>query len=232
MDFNEDGVAMVTGAASDLGRAFCRQLAARGARIVAVDRVPPGELAAGLGDLAGVYPLGADLTCVEGVTRALEALRQRGPLQMLVNAAVRPLDGGFTRLPVQCQRDAMDAGCGAMVTLCRAAVPFMLERGGGAIVNVSALESLVDTAGSPVAAACGAFVNRFCAGLQAELAGTPVSVQALCVPGPGAAQPLAAEDVARASLAALDGEQVLVVPGEGNRAQARKALERLARLFG
>ena len=237
-------VAMVTGASSGMGADFCRQLAGRCDRIIAVarrgDRLQ--ALADELADQVEVYTVAADLNTVEGVTRALEALRQRGPLDYLVNNAGFSTYGLFADLDIQGQRDMVGLHVDATISLCRAAIPFMRERGGGHIINVSSIGAFLPGRGLAVYGATKAFLNFYSLALQAELAGTGIAVQALC---PGythsefhqalqgfdkgqvpAQMWMESAEVVAASLAALDSGKVLVVPGEGNLELARTGVRR------
>ncbi|MEQ8517109.1 MAG: SDR family NAD(P)-dependent oxidoreductase, partial [Chromatocurvus sp.] len=86
----ETATVMVTGASSGLGEDYLRQLAPRCGRIIAVarrvDRL--ASLAEALApERAEILPLQADLTTLEGQARAVECIRQQGPLGMLVNNA-------------------------------------------------------------------------------------------------------------------------------------------------
>ena len=80
-------IALVTGASSGLGEEFCRQLAGRCDVIIAVAR--RGErlraLQQELANLAEVHVVEADLLTVEGVAHTMEMLRQKGPVDILVN---------------------------------------------------------------------------------------------------------------------------------------------------
>ena len=237
--------ALVTGASSGLGAEFCRQLAPRCDVIIAVAR--RGErLAALAGELeteARLEQVVADLTGIEGVARTLEALRQKGPVDYLVNNAGFSTFGDFAANDIQDQRAMVSLHCDAAITLCRAAIPFMRERGGGHIINVSSVGAFLPGKGLAVYGATKAFLNYYSLALQAELAGTGIRVQALC-PGyirTGFHDEMAAEgfdrsripadmwseapEVVARSLAALDGDDVLVVPGEGNLALARLGLQ-------
>lgn len=243
--------AMVTGASAGLGAEFCRQLAGRCDRIIAVarrrDRLE--TLAAELGDRAELVPVEADLRSVEGVARSLETLRQRGPVDYLVNNAGFGAFGNFADQPVDSQRDMVSLHADAAITLCRAAIPFMRELGGGHIINVSALGAMLPRGGVAVYGATKAFLCHFSLALQEELAGSGIEVQALCpgytrtefhreirpedldlsrLAGASWSDP---PEVVAASLAALGTGRVLVVVGEGNLALARRGLEGvLARL--
>ena len=237
-------VAMVTGASAGMGADFCRQLAGRCDVIIAVARRAERlqALAAELAGKVEVHPLEADLNTVEGVTRALEALRQQGPVDYLVNNAGFSTFGQFADLDIQGQRDMVNLHVDATISLCRAAIPFMRERGGGYIINVSSVGAFLPGRGLAVYGATKVFLNYFSQALQAELEGTGIAVQALC---PGythtefheplqgfdksqvpASMWMDSAEVVSASLAALGSGRVLVVPGEGNLELARKGLQR------
>jgi short-subunit dehydrogenase len=237
--------ALVTGASSGLGAEFCRHLADRCDVIIAVarrmDRLQ--ELASELAGSVEIHCLAADLDTVEGVAKAMEAIRQKGPVDYLVNSAGFSTYGHFADLPIQSQRDMMSVHIDATMTLCRAAIPFMQELGGGAIINVSSLGAFLPGKGLAAYGAAKAFLNYFSQALQEELSGTGIEVQALC---PGYIRTefhdsmerqgfdrsripqemwMNADEVVTASLQALGSSQVLVVPGEANQEYARLGLQ-------
>lgn len=239
-------IALVTGASSGLGAEFCRQLADRCEVIIAVarrgDRLQ--ALAAELAGRAELQPVVADLAGVEGVVRATEALRQRGPVDYLVNNAGMSTFGRFGDLSIDSQQHMVRLHIDAALGLCRAAIPFMRERGGGYIINVSSIGAFLPLRNVAVYGATKAFLNHFSLALQDELAGTGIRVQALC---PGYvrteiheamthegfdrsripdAQWMEAGPVVAASLGALDRDGVVVVPGADNLALARQSLGR------
>ena len=237
--------ALVTGASAGMGAEFCRQLAERCDVIIAVarrrDRLE--QLRQELAGRVEVHPIEADLNTVEGLARAMEALRQLGPVDYLVNNAGFSTFGDFSDQQIQTQRDMVSLHIDATITLCRAAVPFMRERGGGHIINVSSIGAFLPSRGLAVYGATKAFLNFFSQSLQLELAGTGIEVQALC---PGythtefhaeieqtgfdksrvpADMWMDADAVVAASLAALGSATVLVVPGETNVGFARMGLQ-------
>jgi short-subunit dehydrogenase len=239
--------ALVTGASAGLGVDFCRQLAERCDVIIAVARRRERleQLAEELSGRAEVHPVGADLTTVEGVARTMEALRQQGPVDYLVNNAGFGTFGAFPDLGIEGQREMVSLHIDASITLCRAAIPFMRERGRGYIINVSSVGAFLPSAGIAVYGASKAFLNFFSLALQAELEGSGIEVQALC---PGYTHTdfhldlerqgfskgqvpqqmwMEASDVVAASLAALGSGRVLVVPGERNLELARAGCQRL-----
>jgi NAD(P)-dependent dehydrogenase (short-subunit alcohol dehydrogenase family) len=131
-------VAVVTGAAQGIGKALADGLAGEGARIVVADLRGAEEAAAAYPDGVG---LTVDVSDEDAVQRMVdETLERCGSLDVLVNNAglyasleMRP----FTEIPLDEWRLVMDVNVASMFLTCRAAVPAMSERGGGAIVNIS-----------------------------------------------------------------------------------------------
>ncbi|MCP5131686.1 MAG: SDR family NAD(P)-dependent oxidoreductase [Pseudomonadales bacterium] len=239
--------ALVTGASAGLGAEFCRQLADRCDVIIAVARRAERlqALRSELADRVELHPIEADLNSVEGVARTMEAMRQLGPVDYLVNNAGFSTYGYFADLDIDGSRDMVSLHIDASMTLCRAAVPFMRERGRGYIINLSSIGAFLPGKGLAVYGASKAFLNFFSLALQAELEGTGIEVQALC---PGythtefhqeieqqgfdkslipAGMWMQADAVVAASLAALGSGKVLVVPGEQNLKLARAGCQQL-----
>ncbi len=240
-------IALVTGASSGLGAAFCRALAPRCKRIVAVAR--RGEaldaLAEELKGETEVVPIVADLASVEGVARTMEALRQRGVVTILVNNAGFGSHGAFAQSSIGDQQGMVNVHIDASLSLSRAALPFMRELGRGAIINLGSVTALAPLAGTAVYAATKAFLVNYSLALQEEERAYGIKVQCLC---PGLVRSefhatpafadfnlgglpdeawLEADAVVSASLAALEkGAGVIVVPGEGNRQMALAGLQR------
>ena len=238
-------IALVTGASAGLGAEFCRQLAPRCDVIIGVarrgDRL--AELAQELAGSVEFHVLEADLNSIEGVARTMETLRQKGPVDYLVNNAGFSTYGNFENLQIDTQRDMVGLHIDATITLCRAAVPYMRERGGGHIINVSSLGAFLPGKGLAVYGATKAFLNYFSQALHTELLGSGIEVQALCpgyihtefhleieasgfdksrVPEEFWMQP---QEVVRISLDALGSGKVLVVPGQGNQTLAASGLQ-------
>lgn len=237
--------ALVTGASAGLGAEFCRQLATRCELVIGVarrgDRL--AELAGQLPGEVEFHALEADLNSVEGVARTMETLRQQGPVDYLVNNAGFSTFGQFADLPIDSQRDMVSLHIDTTITLCKAAIPFMCELGGGHIINVSSMGAFLPGKGLAVYGATKSFLNYYSQALQAELAGTGIEVQALC---PGYIHTefhaemqdqgfdkgripeemwMTPGEVVTASLASLGSGRILVVPGEGNQSLAKMGLQ-------
>ena len=134
----EGKVAVVTGAAQGIGRALADGLAAEGARIVVADLRGAEEAAASYPDGVG---LTVDVADEDDVARLVsETVERCGGLDVLVNNAglYASLEmRAFTEIPLEEWRRVMDVNVASMFLTCRAAVPALRERGGGAIVNIS-----------------------------------------------------------------------------------------------
>ena len=243
----EQMTALVTGASSGIGEAYCRALASRCKRIIAVAR-RDDRLQALVGDLAGqceVIPVVADLATLEGVTRTVEAMRQRGPVHCLVNNAGFSTLGPLEHSDIEDELAMVRVHVDATVSLCRAAIPFMREAGGGYLINVASVGAFLEMRSTAVYGACKAFMVSLSRSLQEEVSSAAISVQCLC---PGMTrteihdQPAFAgfdksqipeemwmevEPVVAASLEALDSGRVVVVPGELNRSLVRDGVRRL-----
>jgi short-subunit dehydrogenase/ubiquinone/menaquinone biosynthesis C-methylase UbiE/uncharacterized protein YbaR (Trm112 family) len=232
--------ALVTGASSGLGAAYAEKLSALGYDLVLTAR--RGErLKALANDLQRRYVvrteyITADLSTDEGIRRVEARIHELGTVDFLVNNAGFAILGDFAETPIEQHLALINCHDIASVRFCRAALPGMISRGYGAIVNVSSLGGLVPKAKDVTYCASKAFLIMFSKALQRELVDTQVHVQALC---PGFIlsefhdQPQYAayrikqripawlwmkpEAVAEASLRALGEGQVEYIPGVHNR---------------
>ncbi|WP_413459284.1 SDR family oxidoreductase [Herbaspirillum huttiense] len=158
----ENAVVLVTGANRGLGLEFARQALERGAK-----RVYAGARDASSVKLAGVKPIQLDVTKREDVLAAAEKI---GDLTILINNAGIAQTGGFVPANAQAQlQDHLNTNLFGMLNLSQAFAPILARNGGGAIINMLSLLSLVNT---PVLgtygvskAAAWAFTN----GLRQEL---------------------------------------------------------------
>ena len=148
-----DKIALVTGAGHPLGMgaATCRVLAAQGAEVVATD-LDLGGNAAGLEELvASINENGGKAShCFLNVTddhsiaeafRDLDA-RHHGLDIVFNNAGLGRGVGPFLEIEDQEWDDIWAVNVMGMVRCCRAAIPFMIKRGGGSIINNASLAGL------------------------------------------------------------------------------------------
>jgi NAD(P)-dependent dehydrogenase (short-subunit alcohol dehydrogenase family) len=144
-------VAFVTGAGRGIGRALCREFAARGAAGIVVADLD-GDLARATAAELGGYGIQcdvADAAAVQGAVAAAEA--QFGRLDILVSnagfgAKELDLDNALAAPDVTWQR-MWEVHVMAHVHACRAALPGMLARGSGSLVNVASAAGLLSQAG-------------------------------------------------------------------------------------
>jgi NAD(P)-dependent dehydrogenase (short-subunit alcohol dehydrogenase family) len=155
-----DRVAIVTGAASGLGRCVAGRLAAEGARVAVVDI--DGDAAGAAAHDIGPSAVGmaADVSREPDVARAVDATVEHfGRLDLLHNNAaalgadVFPHDRGLTELDVEVWDRAMAVNARGTMLFCKHAIPAMVRGGGGAIVNTASASALI---GEDVHAAYGA----------------------------------------------------------------------------
>jgi len=177
-------LAVVTGATAGIGREFCLQLAAGGHDLIVTAR-NAGRLEALRQELEGkhgiaveVFP--ADLTIDTDVSLLAERLSRSPQLAVLVNNAGFGTRGDLANASPALQEAMLRLHVMAPMRLSQAALPGLLTRGSGAIVNVSSVASFLYSAGNVNYCATKAYLTVFSEGLAAELAGTGVTVQALC----------------------------------------------------
>ncbi len=181
--------ALVTGASAGIGAEFARQLAPSCRVLVLVAR-----RAERLVELAGelekihpglrVMPLEADLTDPAARLQAVGHMLSKGLVpDLLVNNAGMGDYGEFSTSDWMKVEAMLRLNIEALTHLTHALLPSMIEQGGGAILNVSSLASLVPIPDFAVYAATKAYVTSFSEALRIELREHGIRVTALC-PGP------------------------------------------------
>ena len=174
--------ALVTGGTAGIGAEFARQLAARGDDLVLVAR-DAERLTAFAAELeqryrVGVEVLVADLTEREQLAlveaRLADAAR---PIDLLVNNAGFGVNQVFVGGDLDAEQRMLDVLVTAVMRLSHAALPGMVARGTGGVINVSSVASFI--AGGTYSAA-KSWVTVFSESVDRQLDGTGVTVTALC----------------------------------------------------
>ena len=176
--------ALVTGASSGLGAAFAEALARRGFDLVVVARRRE-RLETLAEELRGRYEvavqvLAADLTSGAELQSIESRVASDAALSILVNNAGFGTTGRFAETDPDREEAEIRLNVIALSRLARAALPGMIARGSGGIINVSSVSALLPGPYHATYGATKAFVNSFTEALHEELRGTGVQVQALC----------------------------------------------------
>jgi short-subunit dehydrogenase len=230
--------ALVTGASSGIGEAFAAALAARASDLILVARREDR-----LRDLAvrlhktldvDVQVLQADLADSADLARVEVALRSGG-VDVLINNAGFGANVAFVDLPPDRMLEMLRVKVEAPTRLARAALPSMLAKGSGTIINVASLLAFSGALQGPqfplraTYAAANSYLVTFSQILQAEVGSKGVRVQALCpmlvrtdfhriqgrdISGvPNIVEP---HEIVRGSLAGLELGEVICFPTGGD----------------
>ncbi len=176
-------LALVTGATSGLGAEFARQLAASGHDLVLVAR-DRERLSAARERLASAHGVSVDVLPADLLTDAgCAAVSERlgaGDVDLLVNNAGIGTYKPFGRAPLELEERQLDLNVRAVLRLAHAATNAMTARGSGRILNVSSVAGFVPRGGNATYSASKAWVTMFSEALAIQLAGTGVTVTAVC----------------------------------------------------
>ena len=230
-------VSLVTGASAGLGAEFARQCARRGEKLLLTAR-RQDRLEALAAEVGGAEVVALDLAEPGAPARLLAEAEARGlHVETLINNAGFGLAGRFADLPADRQRAMIDLNVTALTELCRLALPDMLERRRGFLLNVASTAAFQAGPNMAVYYATKAFVLSLTEALHQETKGTGVHVTALC-PGPTATEffdvagagegrlaKMAVDPVAvvRARLDGLARNKAIVIPGALNKATAQSS---------
>ena len=241
--FELDGaVAVVTGASRGIGPYIARELSEKGARVAVVAR-SAGELEAVAGEIttAGGSALAVtgDLTKREDRARILATVaRELGPVDVLINNAGADLQREFHRLSEPEIESLLELNLHAPILLAHAALPGMLERGRGHVVNVSSMAGRTSFPFSEAYGAAKDGLTAFTRIWRNDYRARGVSASTLIVGPVGEAgvgartseevglklPPFLASphDVARASVRAVrkDRAELVIMPGPGKALRA------------
>lgn len=231
---------LITGASSGIGAAMARGFALEGRTLVLtarrMDRLEALASELRRHHAIEVHTIAVDLADSSGPQRLLDALVERSlVIHTLVNNAGFGLRGEFNASNWPSAQAMLQLMVIAPTELTHALLPSMQGSGSGRIVNVASLAGLIPgLPGSTLYSASKAFLIRFSQSLAAEQNDTGVRVMALC-PGyvrsefhavlcveermqrlPGLFW-METDVLVTQALMALNGSQVVVVPGWVNR---------------
>lgn len=238
MNWNNPGVALITGASSGIGAVYARSLSAQGFETILVARRKErlNDLAKELEQESSnkATVLVADLSKLEDIKTVAEKLKGFNEIDVLINNAGFGSRGYFENLPLDAINDMLFVHNFAPVHFSRSVLPGMIKRNRGVIINVSSMAAFTLRPQSVMYNSTKSFLNKFSEVLQIELHDTDIKVQSLC---PGYTRTeifngkylkdfdtssipedvwMSADEVVELSLQALQSEEVVFIPGEAN----------------
>jgi len=182
---NSGKVAIVTGSSRGLGRAIVRELADHGCK-VAINYYQSKDLAEQL--LAELKDKGQEAICVHAGVADPEAVqnlidttvKEFGGIDILVNNAGVNRDRTIRRMTVEEWREVLATDLDSIFYCTYAALPHMIERGGGRIVNMASIVGQMGNVGQSNYSAAKAGIIGFTKSAAQELARFNITVNALC----------------------------------------------------
>ncbi len=235
LDSYNDRWALITGASSGIGAEFASQLAGRGMHLILAARrkEPMNDLAVDLNTRHGTrcHIVAIDLSDPESGRLLFDEITRLGvQLELLVNNAGVGLIGQVETTSPEEVRQMLNLNLMTLTDLTYRVLPGMLERGHGAIINLSSHLAFQPVAFMAAYAASTSYILHFSEALWAECRSRGVTVMALC-PGvtrtdffdrAGAAgwlekhTAMPAAKVIKAALKGLEKRRQYIVPGWKN----------------
>jgi 2-hydroxycyclohexanecarboxyl-CoA dehydrogenase len=177
-------VALVTGAASGIGRAVALRLGAEGCRVAAVDLNLEGARATTAELRAGGCALQADVSSLPAMRAAVAAAElELGPVGVLVCCAGWDVVQPFVESAEETWDRVIAVNLRGTIACTRAVLDGMIERHGGSIVNISSDAGRVGSSGEVVYSGAKAGIIGFSKAVAREVARHAIRVNVVC-PGP------------------------------------------------
>ena len=191
MDLGLKGkVAIIGGASMGIGFGIARTLAAEGAHVVVTARREAGLMkaaemlraeAAMTGSGAQVHAIAADCRRAEDCIRVVvETVARFGGIDVLVNNDGAPPLGDITSFDDTAWAKAVEQNLMYVVRMTRAVVPHLRARGGGGILNMTAISAIQPIAGFGLSVATWGGVIGFAKTLSIEVARDNINVNTIC----------------------------------------------------
>jgi 2-keto-3-deoxy-L-fuconate dehydrogenase len=176
----EGRVALVTGAGSGIGAAVVRRFAAAGASVVAadLDGSAAEQVAGEIGST--VVPIQTDVRDEAAVVEAVSRAEASGGLEILVNVAGIGSTTNVPETPLDVWEQVMAVNARGTFLCCKHAIPPMVERGKGAIVNVASVAGLVGLPNRAAYCASKGAVISLTRALAVDHVASGIRVNAVC----------------------------------------------------
>jgi NAD(P)-dependent dehydrogenase (short-subunit alcohol dehydrogenase family) len=181
----EGKVAVVSGGGGSIGQETARRFAEEDARVCIVDLADePGQETAS--EIDGIY-VHADVTDPEDVQRMYDETAERfGGIDVLFNnAGISPSDDdSILETGLEAWERVQNVNLKSVYLCCKYGIPYLLERGGGSIINTASFVAVMGAATSQISyTASKGGVLALSRELGVEFARRGIRVNALC-PGP------------------------------------------------
>lgn len=181
------GTALITGASSGIGAIYADRLARRGYNLILVarNRERLEALARRIADETGrtIEVIAADLNKTSDLARVEDVLRSDASITLLVNNAGLGATAPLLASDVEKMTEMISLNVTALTRLTYAAVPGLVARGGGSIINIASIVGIAPEVLNGVYGGTKAFVLAFSQSLKHELADKNIRIQAVA---PGA----------------------------------------------
>lgn len=229
------GTALITGASSGIGAIYADRLARRGYNLILVarNRERLDSLARRLADETGrtIEVVSADLNRTSDLAHVEDVLRSDASITLLVNNAGLGATAPLLTSDIEKMTDMINLNVTALTRLTYAAVPGLVARGGGSIINIASIVGIAPELLNGVYGGTKAFVLAFSQSLQHELTDKNIRIQ---VVAPGATATdfweiagtpiqhlpgeivMTAEAMVDAALAGLDMGEFVTIPSLPN----------------
>lgn len=182
-----DQVVLITGASSGIGRCLAIDFAKRGAIVVGCSRSKE-QLDGTLNEVRAASLSSTMIRCDVGDRKQVQSMVAKvladfGKIDILINNAGMGMRGPFAETPLDVIEKVMRTNYLGMVYCTHAAVPSMIARGAGHIVNISSVAGKIGTPNLSGYCASKFAMNGFSESLYYELKPLGIHVSAIC-PGP------------------------------------------------
>ncbi|MCZ4088807.1 SDR family NAD(P)-dependent oxidoreductase [Sinorhizobium psoraleae] len=179
-----DKVVIVTGAAGGIGGAISARFAAEGAQVIVTDMNGEGAdatVAQIVAEGGKARALASDISTAEGCRAIIEnVISAEGRIDVLCNNAGINRRGNLLSLTPEDWRLSFAVNVDSMFHLCQAALPHMIEAGGGAIVNTASQWGLYPAPNHIAYNVTKAAVASFTQNLARDYAPNKIRVNAVC----------------------------------------------------
>ena len=181
----KDKVAIVGGASDGIGRGIALALGAEGARLAIFARrearLAPAAEAIRAATGAEVLPIAADARSGPDCARVIDtAVKHYGGIDIVVNNDGAPPLGAAASFDDAAWQKALEQNLMYAIRMARGALPHLERRGGGSILNITAISAIQPLAGFGLSVATWAGVIGFAKTLSIEVARHNINVNTIC----------------------------------------------------